>query len=54
MLAWIMEHQAVLAVLALAILDFVFAVSPSFKSNGVIHWLYLFLGGKATPPAQIK
>lgn len=42
---------AAFAPLAIALLDFIFAVNPSAKSNGILHWIYLALGGKETPPA---
>lgn len=40
---------AALAPLAIAILDFFFAINPGAKSNGILHWIYLALGGKENP-----
>jgi hypothetical protein len=42
------------AALGIAILDFIFAVNPSARANGFLHWVYLALGGKDTPPPSIK
>lgn len=36
-----------------AVLDFIFAISSKTKANGFIHWIYLLLGGKETPPPQL-
>lgn len=44
------EHQAVLAAFAVALLDLLFAIKPDWKSNGVLHALYVKFGPK--PPAQ--
>lgn len=44
--SWITAHSAVLSALAVAIIDFVFAVAPNLKSNGILHSIYLFFGGK--------
>lgn len=50
---FVLAHQAVFVGLAVALLDFVFAIVPSVASNGLVHWLYLQLKGKAElPPAQ--
>lgn len=38
--------------LAAAVLDFIFAINSNAKSNGVLHWIYLALGGKETPPPK--
>jgi hypothetical protein len=50
-LSWTMLLAA-LPALAIAILDFIFAVNPNAKSNGFLHWIYLAFGGKETPPAK--
>lgn len=42
---------AAIPALAVAVLDFIFAVNPNSRSNGFLHWVYLALGGKDTPPA---
>lgn len=48
--AWIMAHQIVVGGFLAAALDFAFALVPSWKSNGVLHWLYLFFRKKAGLP----
>lgn len=45
-ISWLMAHQSVLYGARVALLDFLFAMVPSWKSNGLLHWLYLQLGGK--------
>lgn len=45
---WLM----LLAPLSVAIMDFIFAINSSAKSNGILHWLYLLAGGKETPPSS--
>ena len=47
-MAWLQSHWALVGGLLVAVLDFVFAVSPGLKANGLIHAIYLFLGGKET------
>lgn len=50
MVQWITEHQAILipaaSAMGVAIIDFLIAVKPEWKSSGAVHWLYLLLGGK--------
>lgn len=43
---------ALLAPVAVAVLDFVFAINSKAKANGLLHWLFLLVGGKETPPAS--
>lgn len=40
---WLLGHEAVLSALAVAVLDLVFSVNESAKSNGILHWAYLQL-----------
>ena len=40
-IAWVMAHQFILAGFVAAALDLVFALVPSWESNGVLHWIYL-------------
>jgi hypothetical protein len=47
-ITWLTSHQAVLFGFGVALLDFLFALVPSWKSNGILHWIYLTLGGKET------
>lgn len=50
--AFIQAHSVVLLAFGVAVIDFVWALAPSLKANGLLHALYLLLGGKETPPAQ--
>lgn len=45
---FIVAHQAVFSGLAVALLDLVFALSPSAAGNGLLHQLYVWLK-PATP-----
>lgn len=47
--SWIMAHQVLMAALAVAVLDFLFAIVPSLQSNGVLHAIYLFATKEKTP-----
>jgi len=43
---WVMSHEAVLASVAVAVLDLVFALNPNTNAaDGVLHWIYLKLKG---------
>lgn len=42
-IAWLSAHSAVLAGAVVAVLDLVFALSPSLAANGILHWIYLQL-----------
>lgn len=44
---WIIAHQAIVAGLVVAILDFGFAISPGLAANGLIHGIYNWLKPKA-------
>ena len=48
MIQFIQDHHGVISVAAVAVLDLVFAINPKATSNGVLHWVYLQLGGKPT------
>lgn len=43
---WILAHAVVLTILAVALLDFIFALVPSWESNGIVHFIYLWLKGR--------
>lgn len=45
--AFIQAHSGALCALGIAVLDFVFAVNANAKSSGILHWVYVALGGKA-------
>jgi len=42
---FVLAHKVAMASVGVAVLDFVFALMPSWQSNGVIHWVYLTLKG---------
>ena len=48
--SFIVAHQAVLSGLGVAVLDLVFALSPSASGSGLLHQIYLWLGGKPSAP----
>jgi len=51
---WVLAHQLILGGFVSAALDLVFALVPSWESNGVLHWIYLQvkkLTSSAPPPA---
>lgn len=51
MIAWIQANWvSVIVPLAVAVIDLLFAINPSLQSNGLLHWVFLQLGGK--PPAS--
>lgn len=39
--AWLSAHSALVAGAVVGLLDLVFALAPSWESNGVLHWVYL-------------
>jgi len=48
---FILAHQAIFAALVVAVLDFVFAVSPSLSGNGILHSVYVFFQNLIKPKA---
>ena len=52
-IAFVLAHQAVLAALGVAVLDLIFALAPSVKSNGILQWILLSLQGKASLPPSV-
>ena len=52
---FIIGHEGIFAGLGVALLDLVFALNDKWKSNGVLHWIYVQLQAlvqKPQPPAQ--
>lgn len=45
-MAWLQAHSALISGLAVALIDFAWGLAPNLKANGVLHAVYLFLGGK--------
>ncbi len=39
--AWILAHSVLVSGAVVALLDFAFALVPSWDSNGILHWVYL-------------
>lgn len=46
MLQFILDHQAVIAGAAVGFLDLLFAIKPSWQSNGALHWIFVALSKK--------
>lgn len=44
-IAWLMSHAAIVAGAIVAVLDLIFALVPSWESNGILHAIYLWLKG---------
>lgn len=40
---WVMSHQIVIVSAVIAVADLVFALVPSWQSNGLLHWVYMML-----------
>lgn len=55
LIAWLQTNwPTVVAPLFVAVIDFVWALSPATSTNGILHALWTFCGGKtpAQPPAS--
>ena len=48
-IAWIAAHEVLLAGAVVGILDLVFALVPSWQSNGLLHWVYVMLKKMVKP-----
>lgn len=46
---FVLAHQAIFAALGVAIMDLIFAVSPSVQSNGLLHLIYMELKSLVIP-----
>jgi len=49
-LSWLTANQGVAGMLVVAIIDFILAINPQWKSNGALHFIYTVAQKKATPP----
>ncbi len=49
-ISWILAHQGLVAGVLVSILDLVFALVPSWESNGLLHWFFLQIQGIANSP----
>ncbi len=47
--AFVTEHQTIMSAVAVANLDLLFAIKPEWKSNGILHMIYLKVGPKQPP-----
>lgn len=52
MWAFIQAHSAVLAGVAVAVIDAVIALVPSINGNGLVHWVLVQLQIVAAPPSS--
>ena len=53
-LGWLTANQGIAGMLVIAIIDFILAINPAWKSNGALHFIYTLAQGKAgqqTTPA---
>jgi hypothetical protein len=41
LVAWLVAHEVVVSGLVVGLLDFLFALVPSWQSNGILHWVFL-------------
>lgn len=39
-IAWFLAHESILAMVVVAVIDFIWAILPGTKSNGFLQWLY--------------
>lgn len=46
---FIQAHGAIFTGLGIALIDMLWAVNPSLKANGILHQIFLMLGGKDSP-----
>jgi hypothetical protein len=40
LIAWLLAHSALLAAVVVAVIDFLWSLSPGLKDNGILDWLY--------------
>jgi hypothetical protein len=53
LIAWLVSHEAVLAGLVVALVDFGISLNPAWKSNTIVEWVLSeaqSLLGSAPPP----
>lgn len=46
-ITWMQANQVVVGLLIAAVLDFIFAINPEWKSNGALHFIYTIAKGKS-------
>lgn len=45
-IAFVQEHKDFAGAALVALLDLIFALNKNAKSSGILHWIYVTLGGK--------
>jgi hypothetical protein len=53
LIQWVLNHEAALGVAGVAVLDLIFALVPSWQSNGILHFVLVQLqklAGHQEPP----
>jgi len=50
-IAWMQGNQVIVGIFIAAILDFIFAINPEWKSNGALHFIYTLVTRGKTPAA---
>lgn len=45
-LDFVLAHKEILVGAGVGVLDFVFAMKSGWKTNGLLHWLYVTLANK--------
>ncbi len=50
-ITWMQSNQVIVGGLLIAVLDFIFAINPAWKSNGALHFLYTVASRQPTIPA---
>ena len=52
---WMTTNQVLVGALIVAVLDFIFAINPNWKANGILHFIYDAANAKkstgTTPPS---
>jgi len=48
-IAWVQANLALVVGLLVALIDLVFALVPTWQSNGILDWVYKFLKGLVAP-----
>lgn len=49
LISWFTGHETFLAMMGVAVLDYLFSINEGAKSNSVLHWIYLQLQALAAP-----
>lgn len=49
-----LEHKELLVGAGIGVLDFIFAIKSGWKSNGILHWVYVTLTSFKKKPEAPK